>query len=155
MEKRIKQTEFKSLVLNSNPDLAFVLSAHLYVENFFIELLDAKLPFPDKLFREYKPSFQQLLALCLAEALITDDLGVVLKKLNTIRNKFSHNLQYRLDKNTIQDFLITLNKMEKPFYVAIVEPDEGEFGLAVSALCGHIQALVHEHKKGSENDKTK
>jgi hypothetical protein len=150
MAKQKKQTEFKSLVLNSNPDLAFILSAHLYVENCLIELLEIKLPFPDKLFREYKPSFQQLLALCLAEGLITDDLALVLKKLNTIRNKFSHNLQYHLDKNVTQDFLITLNKMEKPFYIALVEPDEYEFGLAVSALCGHIQVLVDENKKGHE-----
>lgn len=147
MKKEKENTDFRNQVLNSNPDLAFVLSAHLYVENFLIELIELTLPFPEKLFREYRPSFQQLLALCQAQGLLRDDLALLLKKLNTIRNKFSHNLQYRLDEPLIQDFLTTMNKMEKPFYIALVEPDERQFSLAVSALCGHIQTLVDEKKK--------
>jgi hypothetical protein len=146
MAKPNTPTDFGMKVLNSNPDLSFVLSAHLYIENCLVKLIEVTLPFPEKLFREYRPSFQQLLALCQAHDLLSDDLALLLKKLNTIRNKFSHNLQYRVDKTVIQDFLAIMNKMDKPFYVAIVEPDEYQFGLAVSALCGHMKVLVDEKK---------
>lgn len=145
--------EFKNNVLEANPDLAYVLSAHLFIESLLIEWLSLILPKPQKLFSDFRPTFQQIVALCQAHNLFDDDLALVIKKLNSLRNRFSHNLLYKPDSTSIKDFLESLREMRHPFYVSFVDPTEREMSLALAALCGYIQKHVKDYKelRGSES----
>lgn len=143
-------SSFKNNVLKANRDLTYVVSTHLFIESLLINWLSQVLPKPDKLFNDYRPTFQQIIALCQAHNLLSDDIASVLKKLNTLRNKFSHNLLYRPDDQIIDDFLSSLRKMKKPFYVAVVEPTERELGLALAALCGFIQEQAENYSNNKK-----
>jgi hypothetical protein len=76
--------------------------------------------------------------------IIKKDFGTVLLKLNAMRNKFAHKLSFRPDKNQIAGILLALNKMERPFFVSNVEPNEKELLLAISSICGYMQRMTKE-----------
>ena len=143
----LKAGEFKENVLDANPFLTYVVSTHLFIESMLIEWLYEVLPGPDALFEGFRPTFYQLISLCQAHGLFGDDLATILKKLNSLRNKFSHKLSYEPDEAVIDDFLGSFRDMEKPFYYPSVEPGERELALALASLSGYIQRQVSTHKK--------
>ena len=142
-----KPEEFKKNVLDANPFLTYVVSSHLFIESMLIEWLSEVLPRPEALFKGFRPTFSQLILLCQAQGLFGDDLAAILKKLNSLRNKFSHKLSYEPDSAVIDDFLGSFRDMEKPFYYPRVEPSERELALALASLSGHIERQVRTHKK--------
>jgi hypothetical protein len=161
---RIKNTQARALdshktwkknVMKANPDLAYVISTHLFIEGLLNEWLESILPKPEKILADYRPSFQQLVALCQAHNLLDDDIALIIKKLNALRNKFSHNLLYRPESGVIEDFLISLRKMKRPFYVARVEPTPKELYLALAAVCGYIQKLQNDYKETHSDKRAK
>lgn len=74
-----------------NEHLGAVLTYHLNMEGLLIEILKKRLPNPDVLDFN-RIMFSQELVLCRALGAITDKHFELLKKMNTLRNKFAHQL---------------------------------------------------------------
>lgn len=83
-----------------------IIRGHLLIEKKLRELVDVKLEKPEVL-NEARLSFSQIL--CIAEALYwkkdTDLIWQVTKKLNNIRNSFSHQLEPKKYDVLIKEFL--------------------------------------------------
>jgi len=73
-----------------------LLKGHLVIEQFLTELLENELKEPDRL-KTINPMFAKKLEIYLAiagNAIISEGLEVVLKNLNSLRNKLAHDLKH-------------------------------------------------------------
>lgn len=108
-EKAVKKY-FKK-VLETKDDFSMILIAHLYVEHWIEVFIRYSLRKPGKILDSVRLTFLEKLAL--AESLGFDldnegGLAEAIKKLNTIRNKITHNIEYKLSKGDLK--LITTLK---------------------------------------------
>ena len=105
MKKRITPG-LEHLISAGTPDglLTQVLRGHLIIESLLVKLIELKLERAEK-FDLFQLSFPQKINLCLSLNLIREDIVKLLKELNLLRNRYSHELGYILDfKETIQLF---------------------------------------------------
>ncbi|MBA3047587.1 hypothetical protein KKC83_06810 [Patescibacteria group bacterium] len=99
-----KELDKIDAAIKSQPEeIILVLQAHLFVENIIDEMLCSILKRGDIL-TENNLSFYQKLLIIQASDIIESYLIDTLKRLNNIRNKFSHQLQYNLSEKDI-DFI--------------------------------------------------
>jgi hypothetical protein len=91
---------------NLKDEQLHILRGHLLIEKKLRELIDLKVERPDAL-SEAKLSFHQIL--CITEALYwendSDRLWQSIRKLNNIRNSFSHQLEPKKYDDIINEFL--------------------------------------------------
>ena len=145
------KSNFVKDVVESHPLLSYVLSVHLHVERWLRELLSMTLPNPEVLLKESRFSFLDAVVLCQALNVLDDDLAVVLKKLNTLRNKFAHVRSFSPAEEMIEEFLASLRDMENPFYIPLVDPNEGELARALASVCGRLEKLVNDRKLSNKD----
>ena len=86
-------------------DISLILISHLYVEYWIEVFIRYSLRKPEKILDSVDLSFFEKVAL--AESLgfdRNDEFGLAdaIKKLNAIRNRIAHNLEYRLSKNDLR-----------------------------------------------------
>jgi hypothetical protein len=73
--------------------LSIVVMGHLVIESLLVESIKTQLKFPDE-FDPYSLSFPKKVELCVAQDILSPSQKAVYLKLNTIRNKFAHQLNY-------------------------------------------------------------
>jgi hypothetical protein len=84
--------------------ISLVVTGHLIVEYWLDWLIRHNIPQPRKLFDSGRLTFAQ--KLCLAESLglVTGKLSEAIYRLNTIRNRISHNLEYKISSKDLEIF---------------------------------------------------
>ncbi|MCS6130431.1 hypothetical protein FDA33_17720 [Clostridium botulinum] len=117
MENLIKRREVEPKEMNkafmndtkSSEILIIILKAHLYIERELIEMLTETII-------DYKiistSTFRQKLDLANSMGLVDGYYGV-LGKVNSIRNGYAHNVNYRFGEKEFEDIISTLTKEDK------------------------------------------
>lgn len=93
--------------------LAIVLKAHLYIEAELEELLRLGTKNYKALDLKY---FKEKLNLCYGIGLIDRDLYTVLKKFNTIRNKYGHRVEFEITETEFKEMYDLMNSEQKIEY---------------------------------------
>ena len=93
--------------------LAIVLKAHLYIEAELEELLRLGTKNYKELDLKY---FKAKLNLCYGIGLIDRDLYTVLKKFNTIRNKYGHRVDFEITETDFKEMYDLMNSEQKREY---------------------------------------
>lgn len=93
--------------------LAIVLKAHLYIEAELEELLRLGTKNYKELDLKY---FKEKLNLCYGIGLIERDLYTVLKKFNTIRNKYGHRVDFEITETDFKEMYDLMNSEQKREY---------------------------------------
>ena len=93
--------------------LAIVLKAHLYIEAELEELLRLGTKNYKELDLKY---FKEKLNLCYGIGLIDRDLYTVLKKFNTIRNKYGHRVDFEITETDFKEMYDLMNSEQKREY---------------------------------------
>lgn len=93
--------------------LAIVLKAHLYIESELEELLRLGTKNYKALDLKY---FKEKLNLCYGIGLIDRDLYTVLKKFNTIRNKYGHRVEFEITETEFKEMYDLMNSEQKIEY---------------------------------------
>lgn len=93
--------------------LAIVLKAHLYIEAELEELLRLGTKNYKALDLKY---FKDKLNLCYGIGLIDRDLYTVLKKFNTIRNKYGHRVDFEITETEFKEMYDLMNSEQKIEY---------------------------------------
>lgn len=93
--------------------LAIVLKAHLYIEAELEELLRLGTKNYKALDLKY---FKEKLNLCYGIGLIDRDLYTVLKKFNTIRNKYGHRVEFEITETEFKEIYDLMNSEQKIEY---------------------------------------
>ena len=112
LEKEVIEKYLKALI-EKKDDVSLILTAHLYVEHWIELFVRHSLPKPEKILDSANLRFSEKLAL--AESLGFDrndecGLAKAIKKLNVIRNKIVHNLEYKISKEDLK--LLSILKFE-------------------------------------------
>jgi hypothetical protein len=101
-----RSDDFFPEMTNVKDEHLHILRGHLLIEKKLRELIDLKVKKPDAL-SDARLQFNQIL--CIAEALYwendSDWLWQRIRKLNNIRNSFSHQLEPKKYNDTIKEFL--------------------------------------------------
>jgi hypothetical protein len=122
---------FKETHWNSGPTLLqLVISAHLYVENNLDQSLCKILPNDRKL---VDLSFWNKVVVARSIGFDKNSIAL-LEKLNNLRNKFAHNLNYKISWNDLKDIEINSDYVEKDW-------EEDPVGTARGILSGMIGGL--------------
>lgn len=93
----------------SNEILVVILKAHLYIERELIKTLTETI-LDEKILKN--TTFIQKLELAKSMGII-DDIYGPLKKVNSIRNGYAHNIGYEFDQKQFDDLISTLTKEDK------------------------------------------
>ena len=120
---------FKKHVIDSNSIITYIISTHLWIEYLLTRCLETILPNPDALFTDRPPSFYLLVSLCEAHDIIAPDFANVLRKVNALRNKFAHQLNFEPQQQEVDAILKALREMDKPFHMSYVPGSEKEMAL--------------------------
>jgi hypothetical protein len=131
--------------------LGTILMGHLVVENLLVEAIKTRLDFPEE-FDPYKIDYPEKVDLCVGLGILPSAKKQVYLKLNNIRNKFAHELNYEL---TFDDALQYIDEMKKAGFVISNEKiDELETGLhggegLVLEILEHLSldliCFLHDH----------
>lgn len=131
--------------------LGTILMGHLVVENLLVEAIKTQLDFPEE-FDAYKIDYPEKVDLCVGLGILPSAKKQVYLKLNNIRNKFAHELNYEF---TIDDTLRYIHEMKKAGFVIsnerIDELETGLFGGEALALeiLEHLSldliCFLHDH----------
>jgi hypothetical protein len=140
--------------LPDSPDhILIILKGHLLVEQEINRLLEAKLPNPDvlKLRKANGPKFFH--KVCLLEALIPNprrvpDLWDLIKKLNELRNEFSHKLNPNDINKKIDKFVVDVFKSvdSKLSNKVLVSPNNTNRRLRISTSLSIVLSYLIEMK---------
>jgi len=133
------------LIYVNTDEMATVLKCHLIVENFIDQLLEVGYPTID--WKKANLNFSKKLELTNSRGTA---IGTVyypaIKKLNTIRNKFAHQITYELQESDYSEIKIAMDLWNKLFDkpcstgLAVIE----EFTIWV---CSNIETLINGIKK--------
>ncbi len=91
----LDELSVKSLIFDTK-ELGSILKAHLFIERVIDSLIKEKLKNPDSLFKN-QISFNVKLDFAHSLGVIPDRLLSPIKGLNSIRNKYAHNLEYQVN----------------------------------------------------------
>lgn len=133
-------TAFRDLHWNRGPtQLQIVISAHLYVENGLDDALLAILPYDKDI---AKLSFSNKVVLASSIGFGEKDIKV-LKQLNTLRNKYAHNLEYEIKWSDVTAFPVETDYKKKDWDENATYVVRG----VLSAAIGYTDACFEIHKK--------
>lgn len=116
--KESKQVNKKFMQDTKSDDiLVIILKAHLYMERELIKILTETI-IDESILRS--ATFKQKLDLANSMGLLDGYYGV-LGKVNSIRNNFAHNIDYKFDEKIYEDLLSTLTKIDKDDFLSEYE----------------------------------
>jgi len=138
-----ERSAYATQVISSNAFINLVISNHLWLEHLMLRCLSVLLPKPEALFRE-RLSFPLLVALCEAHGAFEADFGEVLRKVNTLRNRYAHRILFQPQDEEIRGLLRALTDMKQPFYMSLIEPSEHEMGLALASISGYLERCAKQ-----------
>jgi hypothetical protein len=125
--------------IKSQPEeLILILQAHLFVENIIDEILCSILKRGDIL-TENNLSFYQKLLVIQASGIIESYLIDILKRLNNIRNKFSHQLQYHLSEKDIDSIGAPFGELYKKIKKSDSECPKVRLRWIIYSLIAHLR----------------
>ncbi len=101
----------------SDDILVVILKAHLYMERELIKTLTDTI-IDEKILKS--TTFRQKLDLANSMGLLDEYYGA-LGKVNSIRNNFAHNVEYKFDEIIYEDILSTLTKIDKNDFISEYE----------------------------------
>ena len=96
-------------IAKQNPQLHDCVIGHIIIETLLVQLIDTKLSSASA-FDSFRLSFPAKTELCVAMGLVSNELAIFLKKLNTIRNSFAHRLGFQLSFNDIFSMVVDAAK---------------------------------------------
>lgn len=94
--------------------LSMVSMGHLVVENLLVESIKTQLKVPDE-FDPYKLNYPQKVELCIALEIMPSYEKSVYLKLNGIRNKYAHQLNYELSFDEAFEYAKEMSDIGTPF----------------------------------------
>ncbi|MDQ1186926.1 hypothetical protein [Agrobacterium larrymoorei] len=109
-------------------DWAKIVVAHIYLDHIITDLLRNKLAYPDDYLD--KRGFSDKLVLCQSLGYLRGQFGSVLRKINSSRNKFAHELLFEVSETEKRDLFRTLTT-ERPISDVIEEGGFEEFLITV------------------------
>ncbi|PRT06973.1 hypothetical protein C6356_00685 [Bacillus wiedmannii] len=101
---------------DAEDDLQIFLRGHLYIEHEIEKLLRNELVNPDFILTD-RFMFANKVKLAVALGLIPKDMAKTYNKLNTIRNKYAHELKFQIKENHLSDIISTFNEEIKASYI--------------------------------------
>lgn len=146
MEKNLFK-KFLSEMTNVKDEHLKILRGHLLIEEKLRELINSKVTKPEA-FSDARFSFNQLL--CIAEAFYwqknSDWLWETIRKLNNIRNSFSHQLTPKKYEDNIKGFLGNFKDDEFVKELGKGLGDETRMILAMSVIYRHLDKYIKKPK---------
>ena len=144
-EARRKETreEFKAFMndTKSAEILIIILKAHLYIERQLTFALTESIV-DDSVLKN--TTFRQKLDLAYSMGIIGDDYGT-LKKFNSIRNAYAHDMDYEFTEKTFDDLIATLSKDDKDFFWCEYEENKDLFyDASIPELNFKLQVLLSD-----------
>ena len=116
--KESKQLNKKFMQDTKSDDILVIfLKAHLYIERELIKILTETI-IDENILKS--TTFRQKLDLANSMGLLDGYYGV-LGKINSIRNNFAHNIDYKFDEKVYDDLLSTLTKIDKDDFLSEYE----------------------------------
>jgi len=88
--------------------LSTVVMGHLVIENLLVEAIKTQLKVPCE-FNPYSLSYPEKVGLCISQRIIPTNKKSAYLKLNTLRNKFSHQLNYELTFDEVFEYAKEMN----------------------------------------------
>ncbi len=132
-----KETEKfnKKHILPSKEILTLVLKAHLFVEYLIDEIIKASFSNPNKILnkRKFSDKVNLLEAIGIEDSKSEYRLLRKIRALNDIRNKFAHNLNYKLNPEDLEPLIETNKTGDK-------ETDMTKLKRALFGVIGYLQA---------------
>jgi hypothetical protein len=138
------QSGFEKHVIDANSIISYIISVHLWIEYLLTRSLETILPNPGALFKNRVPSFYLLVDLCEAHNIIAPDFANVLRKVNALRNKFVHQLDFEPQQQEIEAVLKALREMDKPFFASYLPGSEKEMAIALASIAGYLERQARE-----------
>jgi hypothetical protein len=159
LSKQAIEKYFKS-VLEKKDDVSLILAAHLYVEYWIEQFVCYSLPHPDKILDSCNLKFLEKLALAQSLGFDSDsETGLIeaIKKLNSLRNKISHDLDFKISKVDLQLLSVIKLNLGKDAKKSIkeYEPPKGKIIAICLALHSYVVGFIQgriDRKKEAEND---
>ncbi|PFZ19541.1 hypothetical protein [Bacillus wiedmannii] len=100
---------------DAEDDLQIFLRGHLYIEHEIEKLLRNELVDPDSILTD-RFMFANKVKLAIALGLIPKDMLTTYNKLNSIRNKYAHELKFQIKDKHLSDLVSTFNEEIKKDY---------------------------------------
>jgi hypothetical protein len=135
---------FEKLVTGANPVISYALSTHLWLEHLLVRCLHTALPKPEALFKDRGVNFAVLVSLAEAHAVIEPDFAEVLRRVNSLRNKFAHRLAFEPTDVEIEGVQRAMREMKQPFLMSLMPPSEREMEIAFASICGFLERRARE-----------
>lgn len=132
------------------PDWVKLLVAHIYLDHILTETLRGQMPNADAYLLGHK-SFLDKLQVCRALGFYENDLGELLKAINSKRNKFAHRLSFDVSAEEKRDLFRTFTKTRSLDDVL----SEGGFGnfLSFVVLLAEAERTAQGKKKNLEDER--
>lgn len=144
MQKKREKSLFETHNVRSNNTISYVISTHLLIEHLLIKGISAKLTYPDALFEPRTPNFSVLISLAEALGVLEKDFIIVLRRLNTLRNKYAHKLSFNPNSEEVVLLQKELREMKAPFLISLMPPTEHEFTLMMAAIAGYTERSIKQ-----------
>lgn len=147
-KKFMKDTKSKEILI-------IILKGHLYIENEIIGMLTETI-IDEKIINQ--STFRQKLELAHSMGIIKNEYGVF-GKVNTIRNKYAHNIDYEFTEKDYEDLISTMPKVHKDEFLKDLEECKNifydksipEFNFKIQLLLNNIWFLASTCRlKGKE-----
>jgi hypothetical protein len=137
----LPEPDYQTVVLNQYPLLGLVVSNHIYVEACLRRWLSHILPNPAALDR-VNVRFYELVALCEAHSLLSTDLVAALLKVNTLRNRFSHNPAHQPDEKHVKELITSIQRVTKN-QIVDAAPGDPKYVSLINAIT-HLAVYVNQ-----------
>jgi len=133
---------FQLNVIESDPTITFVISCHLLTEHLMVRCLSSVGVKTGK-----KSRFLDIITKCEKRGILSDDLCRVLRIFNSLRNRYAHDLKYRIKPEEINVLLKVINAMDRPFAISMVRASKQHMYRLLSGLTGHMELIALQHEK--------
>ncbi|MBX9998154.1 hypothetical protein [Priestia aryabhattai] len=121
-----------------------VLKGHLHIERALENIIRESFENPNLLLTE-KSMFSNKLSLVSALGIVPHEYTVALKYFNKIRNKFSHDLEFKLEEEELAQLVNRLDSKTKEFYEGLLRqdtPEEDEYMRYISLFPYKLMFVV-------------
>ena len=115
-----QRKEVLNKITETDEMLIAILKGNLILENKLKDLL-IKYGIEKRILDKKYQSFHDKLNLCNSLNIINKDTVNYLSKMNTTRNKYGHNIDFKITEEYLEDMISTLNDRDKSFYEELLK----------------------------------